>query len=157
MIRPPISLYSFSIRPDHKDVKVMLESPTDEGNVPGPAAAQILRHAVRLLDRWQPRIVKHPTWCLYWALTAAGAVSGSPKAEAVHEAVVAEMQRRHPDWPVEGSLIRLVDEEGSAALREVLVAAAGGCELTLVDEVAYCRFTAGAPPPGRHHHHHRDP
>ena len=50
-----------------------------------------------------------------------------------------------------------IGDQALAAPGTRWAAAAGGCELTLVDEVAYCRFTAGAPPPGRHHHHHRDP
>lgn len=102
------------------DKATMEAVPTSERTASRPATAQILRHAIKFLDQGQPRIVQHPTWTLYWALTAAGAVSGSPRAEAVHAVVVAVMQARHPDWPTQGSLIRLVEAEGPAALREVL-------------------------------------
>ena len=104
----------------------------------------VLPHAVRMLSwpaaperletrrerRWarhMARLSAKPSLALYWALTSArhrvDSKCGARVAELVHDAVRAEMTRRHAKWPTEGCLLRLVEEEGPAALRDVLVAA----------------------------------
>ena len=97
----------------------------------GVAALVLVEAAAGLRSGSDPELVEHPNRAVKVALRRRGFPHSEDRrgdvGRAAYGAVRDEMRKRHPDWPDKGCLERLAAEEGTRALRALLLKAADAC------------------------------
>ena len=108
-------------------VRPPLPPPSPEG----VAALVLVEAAAGLRSGSDPELVEHPNRAVSMALRRRGFPHRESRrgdvGRAAYGAVRREMRKRHPDWADDRCLERLAAEEGTRALRALLLKAADAC------------------------------